>query len=351
MKRSIVFFLHTSYWALFILLLLTFFFFAVFVPAHSHLNVPAVNSLVSWGHLMLGFALVPCMITFYTCYTYLFDHFLRKHHFAKYLMASIITALIASCIGAALASLPFLFGPAFLFGDGYASALLILLIMTVISWINGMFGVIIKASLSWYLEIRVKEELHRKNIETELKLVKSQIDPHFLFNTLNNIDILITRDAPAASAYLNKLSGIMRFLLYETKAERISLERELFYVQQYIDLQKIRTSNPIYVSFEIAGEISDHTIAPMVLLPFIENAFKHTESRKTESRIQIELLSNTDYLVFTCTNTLFAEQKISDKGLGNALIRKRLELLYPNAHILTIKNNVPIYTIKLELSL
>ena len=351
MKRSIVFFLHISYWALFILLLLTFFFFAVFVPEHSHLNVPAANSLVSWGHLMLGFALVPGLITFYGCYTYLFDHFLRKQQFVKFLMASMVTALIASCIGAALASLPFLFGPAFLFGDGYASMMLILLIMTTIAWINGMFGVVIKGSLSWYQEIRMKEELHRKNIETELKLVKSQIDPHFLFNTLNNIDILITRDAPAASAYLNKLSGIMRFLLYETKAERISLERELFYVQQYIDLQKIRTSNPIYVSFEIAGEISDHTIAPMVLLPFIENAFKHTESRKAESRIEIDFLSNNDQLIFTCSNTLFAEQKTSDRGLGNALIRKRLELLYPNAHMLTITSSPTLYIINLELSL
>ncbi|SDF75572.1 Histidine kinase [Mucilaginibacter pineti] len=223
--------------------------------------------------------------------------------------------------------------------------------MTGIAWINGMLGAVIKGSLTWYRDIRVKEELHRKNMETELALVKSQIDPHFLFNTLNNIDILITRDAETASAYLNKLSGIMRFLLYETKAERISLERELDYVQQYIDLQRIRTSNLDYVDFEISGRFCGQLIAPMILLPFIENAFKHTESRKAESNIHINLLLNKHHLVFTCTNTLFVKDDSADIGLGNTLIRKRLELLYPDAHVLIITNEAGLYRVNLELSL
>jgi two-component system LytT family sensor kinase len=351
MKKTAVLLVHSGYWLLFALLLLTFFFFAVFVPAHVHTVPNPGYSLFSWLRLMAGFAILPGLLSFYACYTYLFDHFLSRQRFLLFLVSSMLSALFASCIGAALASLPFLFGPAFLFGDGYASAIMILLMMSGVAWINGMMGAVIKVCLTWYREIRLKEALQRKNMETELALVKSQIDPHFLFNTINNIDILITRDAVAASAYLNKLSGIMRFLLYETKEERISLDRELDYLQQYIDLQKIRTSNADYVSLEFSGQFSGQVIAPMVLLPFIENAFKHTESRKAESRITICLQMSKERLLFTCSNTLYPETPVQAGGLGNQLIRKRLELLYPGSHTLTISSKDNLYCVKLELGL
>jgi len=352
MKKSVVLLIHTGYWSLFGLLLLSFFFFAVFVPAHVRFTVTPLNGLLPWIRLMLGFAVLPGLICFYICYTYLFDRFLSRRRFMQFIGVSALTALLSSCIGAALASLPWLFGPSFLFGDGYASTSFILLLMTGLAWINGMIAAVIKGSLTWYREIRIKDELQRKNLQTELALVKSQIDPHFLFNTLNNIDILITHDAATASSYLNKLSGIMRFLLYEAKGERISLERELEYLQQYIELQKIRTSNAKYVDFAVQGPFYSQTIAPMILLPFIENAFKHTESRKAESQIKISLAANNGQLVFTCSNNHFsAEKENPGDGLGNTLIKKRLELLYPDTHTLTITCAAGIYSVKLELAL
>ncbi|TFF33639.1 sensor histidine kinase [Mucilaginibacter psychrotolerans] len=353
MKRGAIWLVHTGYWLLFAVLLLAFFFFAVFVPAHVPAGTHPLNSLAWWLRLMAGFAVLPGVLSFYACYTYLFDNFLSRQRFLLFLAASILAACLSSIIGAALASLPFLFGPMFLFGDGYASALFILLLMAAIAWVNGMMGAIIKGCLTWYRDIRLKEELHRKNVETELALVKAQIDPHFLFNTLNNIDILINLDTAAASAYLNKLSAIMRFLLYETKRDRIALERELEYLQQYIDLQRIRTSNASYVDLELEGEFSGQMIAPMILLPFIENAFKHTEDHKADSSINIHLQSRKNQLVFTCINTLHskAETGAHTGGLGNSLIRKRLQLLYPGAHNLTITGEASLYRVKLELSL
>ncbi|SDE64302.1 Histidine kinase [Mucilaginibacter pineti] len=355
MKKTAVLLIHSGYWLLFGTLLLTFFFFVVFVPAHTHLPDSAHHndSLLSWLRLMFGFAVVPGLCSFYSCYTFLFGRLLSKQKFVLFLGGSFLCALTGSLIGAGLESLPFMFGRSYLFNDGYASAVMVILIMTVVAWINGMMGAVIKGCLTWYRDIRLKEELHRKNIETELALVKSQIDPHFLFNTINNIDVLISRDAAAASVYLNKLSGIMRFLLYETKSEHISLERELDHLQQYIDLQRIRTSNADYVDFEVSGMYTGQSIAPMVLLPFIENAFKHTEARKTDSRISISLQLSKEQLTFICTNSLYAVKKPRDVncGLGNELIRKRLDLLYPAAHTLSISEEFGLYRVKLELQL
>ena len=352
MKKPGVWLLHIGYWLLFALLLLTFFFFAVYVPAHASPSALHSAGLLSWLRLITGFVVVPGLLSFYTFYTILFDRFLGQRRFFAFLLAGGLTAFLSALAGAALASLPFLFGKAFLFGDGYRSAVVILLLMTMIAWINGIVGAVIKGCLTWYQDIRLKEELHRKNVEAELALVKSQIDPHFLFNTLNNIDVLISSDAAAASAYLNKLSGIMRFLLYETKGDRIALDRELDYLQQYIDLQKIRTSNVNYVSLNVHGLLAGKTIAPMLLLPFIENAFKHTESRKANSKISIDLTVEGDQLIFTCVNTLIATEYCKERGgLGNILIQKRLQLLYPNTHQLSINNDGGFYRVKLELSL
>ncbi|SDF75601.1 hypothetical protein SAMN05216464_12834 [Mucilaginibacter pineti] len=107
MKRSVVWLLHTGYWLLFLLLLLTFFFFAVFVPAHSRLSGPPVNGLAAWARSMLGFAVLPGITTFYVCYTYLFYRLLSRQRFMLFIVSSILVALIASCMGAAFAPLPF----------------------------------------------------------------------------------------------------------------------------------------------------------------------------------------------------------------------------------------------------
>ncbi len=130
--------------------------------------------------------------------------------------------------------------------------------------LNGIIGLVMKGFITSYGDIRVKEELNRKNFEVELALVKSQLSPHFLFNTINNIDVLIGIDAARASAYLNKLSDIMRFMLYETKTELIPLEEELAYIEKYIDLQKIRTANPDYIRFRVQGRAPGLLVPPML---------------------------------------------------------------------------------------
>jgi len=352
MRKTVIGLVHGGYWALFGLLLLTLYCFVALGQAPGRPVVVHFSGLLHWLRLMAGFAVLPGLLAFYASYSVLFARLLSRRRFVAFLLAGGLTAGGAALAGAALASLPAFFGPAFLFGDGYASALGILLLMSLLAWLHGLAGAVIKGSLTWYQDIRLKEALHHQNLETELALVKSQIDPHFLFNTLNNIDVLIARDAATASAYLNKLAGLLRVLLYETKADRIGLDQEITYLEQYIDLQKIRTSNPNYVALCVKGPLTGQVIAPMLLLPFIENAFKHTESRKASSQIRILLQLEKDKLRFTCTNNVVppASQSASS-GLGNALMRKRLALLYPAAHHLTIHHDAQSYQVELELSL
>ncbi|MDQ3749213.1 MAG: histidine kinase [Acidobacteriota bacterium] len=222
-----------------------------------------------------------------------------------------------------------------------------------IAAIHGGIALVIRGFITWYDEIKLKEELVNKSFEMELALIKSQINPHFLFNTINNIDVLISKDAGKASEYLNKLSDILRYMVYETKTEKIFLAKELNYIEKYLELQKIRTTNSNYVDFQITGNANNLTIAPIILFLFIENAFKHTENKKNSNSINIKVLIEKTKLVFECENSYQNNLQIKQDygGLGNELIQKRLMLLYPDSHLLEIADNNRIYKLKLSLDL
>jgi LytS/YehU family sensor histidine kinase len=223
--------------------------------------------------------------------------------------------------------------------------------MSILALIHGMIALVMKGFINWYGDIKIKKELQQKNFETELALVKSQLSPHFLFNTINNIDVLITKDPVQASAYLNKLSDIMRFMLYETKTELIPLQKELAYIDKYIDLQKIRTANPDFIQYSAAGIIGSWTIAPMLFVPFIENAFKHALNKKDSAGIIIRINTNEKAIHFYCENK-FSENPLAGYepgGLGNGLIKKRLALLYPGKHTLLTKKENNIFTVDLTI--
>jgi LytS/YehU family sensor histidine kinase len=163
--------------------------------------------------------------------------------------------------------------------------------------------------------------------------------------------VLIEKDAVKASAYLNKLSDIMRFMLYETKTEKILLEKELTYITKYIDLQKIRTSNLNFVNYTIEGNPGNWMIAPMLFIPFIENAFKHSGNKKTDHAIVVNIKITATVLSFYCENH-FSENQLIDheaRGIGNELIKKRLDLLYPGKHSLSVEKQNNIYKVQLAI--
>lgn len=218
---------------------------------------------------------------------------------------------------------------------------------------SGITACFIKGCITWYAERHYKKALEKKNLETELALLKAQLNPHFLFNTLNNIDILIEKDPEKASVYLKKLSDMIRFMLYETPSETIPLKLEIKYIEQYIELQRIRTLTPDFIKFHINGETTDLQIAPMLFIPFIENAFKHTTNKKKSNAIDIEISANESIISFHCSN--IAEQSFilyqEQSGLGLSLIRSRLELLYRGKYELNINQGLDRFSVTLVLNL
>lgn len=214
-----------------------------------------------------------------------------------------------------------------------------------------VFGFLFRTFIEWVNDKKIKAELEKDKLTGELELLKSKINPHFLFNTINNIDVLIEKDSTRASQYLNKLSDIMRFMLYETKEEKITLESELSYIKKYIDLQKIRSSNPDYIKYNITGDAGNLMIAPTLYIPFIENAFKHSESNKTNNAISINFSIDKEKIIFECENYYVKRTSVTeDGGLGIELMKKRLNLTYPEKHNLEITDSNNKYKVRLSIN-
>lgn len=303
--------------------------------------------------IILFIALIPSAISFYSFYYFIFPKFFQKKKFVQTFAYGTIISIGAASIGFAILSEVFNDGSC---TEESSNAELggFILFMALITEISGVIALLMKGFITWFEELKLREALTQKNHETELALVKSQLDPHFLFNTINNIDVLILKDAEMASEYLNKLSDIMRFMLYETKSDEIPLWREMEYIQKYIELQKIRTANQNYIQLEVEGDSREKTIAPMLFIPFIENAVKHTHNKKLNNAIQIHIGINGKSTSFSCVNKFDIHRNGQNRnpkngGLGNDLIQKRLNLLYPEQHQLKVEKLDDTYSVELTI--
>lgn len=209
----------------------------------------------------------------------------------------------------------------------------------------------------WYKAEQLRQNLEKEKLVTELHFLKSQINPHFLFNTLNNLFSMAqaNKDESTASG-IAKLSGLMRYMLYDSNSERVELKKEVDYIQQFVELQQLRVGegDSIWISFHLDGMISNQKIAPMLLIPFVENAFKHGINPMKESIIQFRLKVDQNKLSFHCKNTIHRSIKsIHDResGIGLENVKKRLELLYPGEYQLAIKEDKGYFVTDLKLVL
>lgn len=341
MKKSAIILLHGGYWAAYLMLWL------IVIAAISQSQAIPEDEVSFYAGVIVGIAIIPAIVTFYIFYFYLFPTYLEQRKTTQ----AIVSGLLVSLGSFFIAALTLRFTANMGWSCYGESNYLAIVIVSFISLMNGVVAFVIRGFITWYKEIKMKEELQQKNHEMEMALVKSQLDPHFLFNTLNNIDILILKDPTEASAYLNKLSDIMRFMLFETKTSVIPLEQELEYISKYIALQKIRTSNDHYVNYTLSGCPKNKKIAPMVFIPFIENAFKHTNNKKLRDAIQINIDIKKDEIHFVCENKMDPnrESNIDRNGLGNDLISKRLKLIYPESHDLDVDRQTNSYRVSLTL--
>jgi sensor histidine kinase YesM len=288
---------------------------------------------------------------YFTVY-YLFPKYLFKKKYLLFALLFLLSAAVAILIQRVL--LVYISYPIFWHESG--KVMTFWKINPFYSFMNiysvvGLFAAI-KLFKLYFKNQQIKTELENKNKTSELALLRTQINPHFLFNTLNNIDTLITTKPEKASEAIIKLSEIMRFTLYDADNDRVPLEKEIAFLKNFIALQQLRLKNPFFVNFDIDGKCTGKSIAPMLFIPFVENAFKHGLKRVVAPGIEIKLNCENQTIVFEVSNhftTLDVQNKDKTSGIGLANTRKRLALLYPGKHNLTIKQKEGIFKVVLQI--
>ncbi len=215
----------------------------------------------------------------------------------------------------------------------------------------------IKLVKHWYEHQQTAQSLEKGKLEAELKFLKGQIHPHFLFNTLNNLYSLTLKKSDAAPEIVLKLSELMDYMLYQTSEAQVPLDREINYLRNYIALERIRYGNRLDLSFQVSGDIAGYAIAPMLLLPFVENSFKHGVSGEIEAVwVTIDLKVKEGLLSLKVENSKSPLKSVNaagnyTEGIGLKNVKRRLELLYGNRHELTLADEETSYLVDLRLVL
>lgn len=223
-------------------------------------------------------------------------------------------------------------------------------------FIAGLYTTIYLIIMDWLQQQREKKELENQTLQSELKFLKSQINPHFLFNTLNSLYALTLKKSDIAPEIVLRLSEMMRYMLYDCNEKEVKLDKEITYMENYLELEKLRHGDKINIKLVIEGETQNDKIAPLLLIPFLENAFKHgVKYTSMPSFVRMNIEINNRLLIMKIENSkISAKPKIADKrsgGIGLVNVKRRLDILYPNNHILHIEDLPDIFTVNLRLNL
>ncbi|TWI83359.1 histidine kinase [Lacibacter cauensis] len=216
----------------------------------------------------------------------------------------------------------------------------------------GGISAAIKLMKHWYVKEQRNLILQKENMEAQLKVLKAQIHPHFLFNTLNNIYSYTHNSSPAASKMLMELSDILRYILYEGDQQRVPLSKELKLLRDYIELEQLRYGNKLEVTVSYPSNAEQYTIAPLLLLPFVENCFKHGTSTMLENPwVSLQLHISNDTLYMKLLNGKAEQPVAHQSGIGLQNVKERLRLLYPGEHDLQIMNEPDVFIVNLKIKL
>ena len=222
-------------------------------------------------------------------------------------------------------------------------------------------ALMIKLVKKWWLKQKETEQLAKEKTKAELQLLKAQVHPHFLFNTINNIYFFILTNSAQAPVLIKKLSGLLHYILHECDQPLVPLEKEIKLIQDYMALEKIRYAEQMQMTIEIEGNYKDKMIAPLLLIPFVENSFKHGASKMIiQPWIGLAIKIETNRLCFIIKNSKPSiNEPVASKvclpvrqgNIGLKNVKKRLELLYPGTHDLNIISEADSYAVRLDLQL
>lgn len=312
-------------------------------------------------HLINNLALLPMQMAaaYFLCYYQLPKQILKKKYFS-FIVSLLISAFVFSVI--ARLSIIYIAEP-FIRTDFEQETLLEILsdpyylvtvyVPVVYSFTLIMF--IIKIIKGHQKEKQQLNILQKEKATTELNFLKAQIHPHFLFNTLNNLYALTIDKSDLAPEVVIKLSEILDYMIYECADPKVSVHKVQTLIQHYIDLEKLRYGDQLDLAFECDIDHEDTEIAPLILLPLVENAFKHGASKDLDAptvHISLRVVKGVlHFTIFNTKSTVVASQKTHKKGIGSSNIKRRLDLIYPDAHTLQIDEKNDSYFVALDIHL
>jgi sensor histidine kinase YesM len=215
----------------------------------------------------------------------------------------------------------------------------------------GFLFISVKFFKDWQQKQKDNLDLRKENAKAELLLLKAQIHPHFLFNTLNNIYSFTLDKSPQAKKMVKMLEDMLHYMIEECEQPLVSLAKEIAILQDYFELERIRYGNSIDMQLEVTGDATGKVITPLLMIPFVENSFKHGTSRMLrEPWIKLFIQTDDDVVHFSLTNSKPAEEMANHKrGIGLFNVKKRLELLYPSSHLLVIESTKNTFTVNMQI--
>jgi two-component system LytT family sensor kinase len=214
-----------------------------------------------------------------------------------------------------------------------------------------LMGGFIRLSYSFISNQNEKKALENANLNAEVNFLKSQINPHFLFNTLNTIYAQAHSRSVNTEFSIIKLSDLLRYVLYDSGDDKVELAKDIQYINNYIDLQRLRLSKKVTINYSVTGDMQEKRIAPLLLINFIENAFKHGISYSHASSIEVSIVIFEETLTLTVINPIIESDRFAPGGLGLKNVSRRLELLYAGKHQLDIQRAGNLHTVNLKLEL
>lgn len=279
--------------------------------------------------------------------------FLQKGRYAYYIL-SLLLAIVPIVLLEAYVEYQHFYNTRELQGNILIPKLLFLSFLNVFTMVMLTTG--LKFGKAYFVQRQEKEILEKEKLQSELRFLKSQINPHFLFNTLNNLYSLTLKKSDRAPELVLKLSEMMRYMLYDSNEPKVLLEKEVNCVRNYIDLEKIRQGGGTQISLSIEGTVNGQTIAPLLFIPFLENSFKHGVNSSIEDAwVNIALEVEGKQLQLLVENSKptgnVATANKSNSGIGLQNVKRRLDLLYPGRHELNIDDKPDTYKTLLKLDL
>ena len=338
-KRVLI--MHLSFWCLYF----SFFFYQITFFRHKN-DINIGRALVD----ALTHVLFMGAVSYLNYFIWL-PRFLKHKNIWRYLLEFFVPFVVIVFLHISFKR--FLYSEFIEQGKGFMNTGKFIFQHTAVTLFISIFVGMLKFVEDWFAMESKKKEIENEKLVSELRFLKAQINPHFLFNTLNNLYYLATVNSPNTTEVIEKLSQMMRYMLYESNHPLVSLEKELAYMENYISLEKLRLDNQVPVNFEVIGNPKAVQIVPLILITFLENAFKHGVSNNFKGayvELSVEILPKT--IVYKVKNSKLPKDSILEKsGIGLQNVTRRLELSYPDKYVMQQTETDDTYEVSLKIDL